>query len=286
MNQIRVDPLTLPLTERITRTGYLLQPADAQFPPRAVPLVLYQQGGPGGAMTNRWGATPEEPFNLLPNFGIAVLFMPFSGREGFGPKFLNALVDGRKFGAADIDEAAQAVQALMAQGYTTPGQVGITGCSYGGYFTSHSLVRHPELYAAANAQCAPLDLVHWWQSVGRLLVTYVEGRLPSESRFEYRQDSPLQRAARIRTPLLLFHAAEDFLPVALARDFHDQIAATGSPVTLLVFEQEGHTLSLPTSRYLAGQCQIVWFRRYLGITADRTPVCLAAPADAQAATIQ
>jgi hypothetical protein len=75
----------------------------------------------------------------------------------------------------------------------------------------------------------------------------------------------------------LFHATEDFLPVDLARDFHNQIAATGSAVTLLVFEQEGHTLTLPTSRYLAAQCQIVWFRRYLGITSDQTPGCLDTP---------
>ena len=77
--------------------------------------------------------------------------------EGLGPKFFDNLVGGRNFGAVDIDEAAQAVQSLIALGYATPDQVGITGCSYGGYFTSReSLVRYPELYAVANAQCSPL----------------------------------------------------------------------------------------------------------------------------------
>ncbi|MCC6457491.1 MAG: prolyl oligopeptidase family serine peptidase [Caldilineaceae bacterium] len=273
VNQIRVSEVSLRLSEKVTRTGYLLRPANILLAPQTTPLVLYQQGGPGGAMTNRWGATPDEPFSLLPNFGISVFFMPFFGREGLGPKFVDRLVQRRKFGAADIDEAAQAVQALVTMGYVERDQVGITGCSYGGYFTSQSLVLHPNLYAAANAQCSPLDLLQWWEGEGRLLVSYAEGRLPTESEWEYRRDSPLYQADDIRTPLLLFHGEDDFLPVATVKNFHDRIVAAGTPATLLVFQQEGHTLTHPTSRFLAAQSQIAWFRKYLLPTSESTGVC-------------
>ena len=102
-NQIRVDEVSFQLDENTVRTGYLIQPSGAAFPPQNVPIVVHHQGGPGGAMTNRWGATTEDAFNLLPNFGISVLFMPFSGREGFGPEFYLALADEDNFGQLDVD---------------------------------------------------------------------------------------------------------------------------------------------------------------------------------------
>ena len=267
-NRIRVTEVSLKLRSNVTRSGYLLLPESAAPETQPGPVVLYQQGGPGGAMTNRWGATADEPFNLLPNFGIGVLFMPFAGREGLGPESYNRLVDRRGFGTVDINEAAQAVRSLIGLGYTAPGQVGIAGGSYGGYFAAQSLVHYPNLYAAANAQYSPVDLVPWWESEGRLLISYVEGSTPDDGLPEYRRDSPLQRADRIRTPLLLFHGEDDFLDIQLVRDFHNLVAADGTPVTMLAFQQEGHTLSSPANRSTAAQCQIDWFRKYLTLAPD------------------
>jgi dipeptidyl aminopeptidase/acylaminoacyl peptidase len=262
-NRIRVDALSVPLKDGATRTGYLLQPEGAAFPPRNVPIVLFQQGGPGGPMANRWGATAEEPFNLLPNFGIAVLVMTFPGREGFGPPFYNALKEGRSFGQLDIDEAAQAVEHLIAQGYTARDRVGITGCSYGGYFAVQSIIRHPDLYAVAVAQCTLLDLEHAYEFTGRSSVAYWEGRRPEADAAEYTADSPIHHAADVRSPLLLVHGTEDQLPVSMVEDFRDQIAAQGTPVELITFKGEGHGLSNPSSHMAAAQAQIRWFQTYL-----------------------
>jgi dipeptidyl aminopeptidase/acylaminoacyl peptidase len=60
---------------------------------------------------------------------------------------------------------------------------------------------------------------------------------------------------------------EDFLPVKLVRDFRNAVAATETPVELLVFRNEGHSLTLPESKLFAAQQQIAWFRKYLGIQA-------------------
>jgi dipeptidyl aminopeptidase/acylaminoacyl peptidase len=261
-NQIRVDEVSFPLDEDTVRSGYLLQPAGASFPPERVPIVLFQQGGPGGAMTNRWGATAEEPFGLLPNFGFAVLFMPFSGREGFGPEFFNALADKDNFGQLDVEEGAQAMRYLLEQNYASPGSVGITGCSYGGYFVAQSIIQYPDLYAAANVQCAVLDMIKWWEP-NPFLVTYMEGSLPTDRQEEYRRDSPFYGASRIRTPLLLFHGRDDNLPFKIVRDFRNGINEDTTPIRMLVFKNEGHSLVLPSSRLTAAQHQIAWFREYL-----------------------
>jgi dipeptidyl aminopeptidase/acylaminoacyl peptidase len=261
-NQIRVDEVSFALEDGNTRVGYLLQPADASFPPKDIPIVLYQQGGPGGAMTNRWGATAEEPFNLLPNFGFAVLFMPFSGREGFGPEFFNALADDDNFGQLDVDEGAQAARYLLEHNYVKPEALGIAGCSYGGYYVAQSITQYPDLYAAANIQCAVLDLIKWWES-NRFLVTYMEGSVPTEQPEEYRRDSPVYSASKVKTPLLLFHGKDDDLPFEIVRDFRNGLHDDITPIEMLVFKKEGHSLSFASSRLIAAQYQILWFRKYL-----------------------
>ena len=261
-NQVRVDQVSFPLQDGATRVGYLLQPVDAPFPPQDIPIVLYQQGGPGGPMTNRWGSTAEEPFNLLPNFGFAVLFMPFSGREGFGPEFFRALADHDNFGQLDVAEGAQVVQYLLEQGYVQPGRVGIAGCSYGGYFVAQSITQFPELYDAANIQCAVLDMIKWWEP-NPYLVTFMEGSLPEDQPEEYRRDSPFYQASQVTTPLLLFHGRDDHLPFGIVRDFRNGIDEETTPVEMLVFKNEGHSLTLSSSRLVAAQELIDWFRKHL-----------------------
>jgi dipeptidyl aminopeptidase/acylaminoacyl peptidase len=267
-NQIRVDEVSFQLDEHTIRTGYLLQPAGADFPPQHVPIIIHHQGGPGGAMTNRWGATTEDPFNLLPNFGISVLFMPFSGREGFGPEFYLALADENNFGQIDVDESALAVQYLIEHGYTSESQIGVNGCSYGGYLVNQSITQYPELYAAAISQCSIMDMVDYWK-FNPYLVTFYEGNLPEDRPEEYRRDSPLHNGDAVRTPILLMQGTEDFLPVKLVRDFRNAVEASGTPVKMLVFKNEGHSLTLPESKLFAAQQQIAWFRKYLGIQTEQ-----------------
>ena len=261
-NQIRVDEVSFQLDENTLRTGYLIQPADAEFPPQNAPIVIHHQGGPGGTMTNRWGATADDPFNLLPNFGISVLFMPFSGREGFGANFYLALADENNFGQIDVDESAMAVQYMLEHGYASEKQIGINGCSYGGYLVNQSITQYPELYAAAISQCSIMDMTDYWK-FNPYLVTFYEGSLPAGRPEEYRRDSPLHSAAAVRTPVLLMQGMEDFLPVKLVRDFQKAVESTETPVKLLVFKNEGHTLTLPSSKLFAAQQQIAWFRKYL-----------------------
>ena len=180
---------------------------------------MWQEGGPTSPMSQYFGNFVEAPHNLLPNFGMAVLHVPLPGRLGYGAQFLNGLVDGRNFGQIDIDQGAEIVGQMVARGWTSPGKVGVTGCSYGGYFASQSITRHPELYAAANSQCTLLDLFSEFQYGFTSLISYLEGRTPYSDPNEIALNSPINRAANVRTPLLLFHGTADFLPVGNRQEF-------------------------------------------------------------------
>jgi dipeptidyl aminopeptidase/acylaminoacyl peptidase len=260
---VRADKVSFTLVDGQVRDGFILQKAGAAFPPKNVPLVVWQEGGPTAPFLNRWAANVENPFDLLPNFGYAVLFVPLEGRIGFGPKRLNALADAANFGQLDIDEQAQIVQQTIDRGYTAKGSIGITGCSYGGYFTSQSIARHPDLYSVAVTQCTLLDLVREFQFGQTAYISYLMGRTPLDDSPEYLNDSPLYNVNNIRAATLIFGGANDFLPVQVSINFHDQLQANGLATNVMVYKNEGHGLSLPTNQLIAAQAQITWFDQFL-----------------------
>lgn len=263
MGKVRADPVSFTLSNGQVRTGYILQATNAAFPPKNIPLVVWQEGGPTTPYLNRWATNVENPFNLLPNFGYAMLFVPLEGRYGFGTARLNALADNQNFGQIDIDEQAEIVQQLIGKGYTAAGKVGITGCSYGGYFTSQSITRHPDLYTAANTQCTLLDLYNEFQFGYSGLISYLVGATPMQDPARYTKISPLYNATKVKTPTLVFDGQYDFLPYRLSVDFQDQIAANGVATNVFIFNQEGHGLSSGHDQLIALQAQLGWFQQYL-----------------------
>ncbi len=261
-NRVQVNPVSF-TTSQGERPGLLIQPQGSAFPPVGGPIVLWQQGGPGFSMTNEFATEVEMPLNLLPNFGLAVLVVPLSGREGFGPELYRALADDQNFGRVDVQEGAEIINQMIRQGWTTAAQVGVTGCSYGGYYAAQLSAQFPALVAAANPQCSLLDTLTEWQLGYSSLLSYLVGQTPMEAAEIYLQASPLYSAQAIRTPTLLFHGSDDFLQIDVARNFHDVIDAAEIPVTLYEFEGVGHSLYGSGYQPLAAQLQIEFFRQYL-----------------------
>jgi dipeptidyl aminopeptidase/acylaminoacyl peptidase len=245
------------------RFGYLLHPAVESGDVEDRPLVVWQQGGPTAPMTVEWGGQTEAPFNILPNFGISVLVVPLPGRDGFGPEFLDGLADETHFGQIDIDEQIEIVDQLVDAGIVSWNRVGVTGCSYGGYFTSQSITSYDDTYAAANTQCTLLDLFDEWEFGYTSYITYLMGRTPIDDWDEFYRDSPLQRGHLVQTPTLIFAGTEDFLPSAYSLDFHDSIVDAGTDADFYEFIGEAHGLQQLSSQFTACQAQIEWFRKYL-----------------------
>ncbi len=260
---LRQDPVTFTLRNGQVRVGTLIQAANAPFPPRDVRLIVWQEGGPGGSMDNRWAANVENPYALLPSFGFALLITPLAGRSGYTPEAFNSLYDSNNFGQIDIDEQAEIVQQMIARGWTSRGKVGITGCSYGGYFALQSIIRHPDLYAAANPQCALADTISEWQSGYKTLMAYLQGLPPYKAIAEYTNDSPIFNADRIKAAVLTFHGTDDFLPIVHNENLHLQLVNRGVTARMVRFILEGHGLFMEENQLYAAQEQISWFRKHL-----------------------
>ena len=262
INQVQVNPVSFE-TGNGMRDGFLVQPAGATFPPENEPIVFWQQGGPGFSMVNEFAIEVEMPFNLLPNFGISVLSVPLAGREGYGTELYRLQADGSNFGQVDIIEGVEIASQLVSRGWSTSDQIGVTGCSYGGYYTAQAIARFPDVFAAANPQCSLLDAFTEWQLGYSSLLSYLTGLTPMEAPEVYQHISPLYSATQIKTATMIFHGSDDFLQVDMARNFHDVIEDNDVPVMMYEFQGVGHSIFDIGFQRVAAQLQIDFFREYL-----------------------
>lgn len=264
---VKQEPVSFTLRDGTTHTGVLVLPGDAPFPPKNLPIIVYQEGGPTLPIPNTWSAKVESPFTLLPRFGFGLLIVPLYGRYGIGPERFEALADGSNFGQIDIDAQAEIVAQMRARGWTS--KVGIVGCSYGGYFTTQSITRHPSTYDAAHTQCSLIDLISEWKRGFAALAPWMQGLPPEVALEEYRRDSPAYNADRVRTPLLAFHGTADFIPVTIMENFMNKVINNGVPAKMVKFTGAGHGLGNSPPQFVApyevygAQEQLIWFRTYL-----------------------
>lgn len=270
-DDLLAEPVSWDTSDGATIHGVYVHHVDVPFPPEEPgPLVVWQQGGPGGQMVRDYGSTVESPYSILPHYGLPVLIANASGRTVKSRAFYSALADGTNFGQIDIAQIREGVEALARQGIVHPGRVGITGCSYGGYFTLQSLRTYPDVYRAGNAQCSLVDLTEEFTFGYTPVISYLMGRAPMADPQEYLRDSPYFGAGDIRSRLLLFHGTDDFLPVPLIHNIHDEVAANDVPATFLKVRGEGHGFSRDESQSYAAQVQIRFFLEHL-VEADVGP---------------
>ena len=90
--------------------------------------------------------------------GFNVLAPNYRGSIGFGLAY-QELIKQDGWGGCEQDDIRTGIEALIAAGIATPGRIGVTGTSYGGYSSWCAITRClPELVAAAPI-CGMTDSV-------------------------------------------------------------------------------------------------------------------------------
>jgi dipeptidyl aminopeptidase/acylaminoacyl peptidase len=268
---VPMEPVIIRTRDRLELVSYLSRPRDA--PPGApLPIVLLVHGGPW--TRDVWGLHADHQW--LANRGYAVLSVNYRGSTGFGKAFVNA--GNREWAGRMHDDLIDAVDWAIERRIADPARVAIVGTSYGGYSALVGLTFTPEKFACAVDLCGVSNLVtflntipeYWitWKSLWRVRTgdyTTAEGMRFLEER------SPLNRADRIRRPLLIGQGAND---VRVKAAESEQIVAAmqqhGIPVTYIYYRDEGHGLGRPENRrsfkavveaflaaHLGGRCEPV-----------------------------
>ena len=151
------------------------------------------------------------------------------------------------------------IEQLIKDGIATPGKIGITGTSYGGY-TAWWAITHltKDLVSAAAPVCGMTDLVVDYESTRPDLRPYSEemiGGSPSEIPEKYYERSPINFISDIQGKLFIVQGSRDpNVTPENVRVVREALEREGKPYELLKFDDEGHGITKPNNQrtlYLA-----------------------------------
>ena len=236
--------------------GFVLLPpgVDAAH----APLIAHVHGGP----INHFRPGFDGVAQFLANRGYVVFQSNFRGSTGHGRAYTFA-PDGDYGNGRVQRDIMEGVRWLLAQGIGDAARVGIVGHSFGGYSALLGLTFQPDLFKVGVAGSPPADLgwgMRWLVDAGE------QGDLPDRSLKQtlhalsldatdpgvfarLHAQSPLANASKMRRPLLLMAGGADrTVAIRSVIDYVARLKAQGSPVTLLVEPNGGHSPVEPVPR--------------------------------------
>jgi len=172
-------------------------------PDKKYPMLIYNYSGPGSQIVqDRWGGMSMLWHYYLANQGYIVLYVDNRGTGGRGTKFKHVVY--KNLGTYEVNDLAEAAKYMVSLGYVDENRIGIWGWSYGGYVSSLSLAKKPDVYKMA-VSVAPVTDWHFYDNI------YTERymSLPSLNEEGYKKAAVLTYAENIKGDLLLIHGTAD-----------------------------------------------------------------------------
>jgi dipeptidyl aminopeptidase/acylaminoacyl peptidase len=237
------EPFVFTARDGLTVHGYLSFPAGVER--TDLPTVLVVHGGPW--TRDGWGLDPEAQW--LANRGYLCVQVNFRGSSGYGKDFLNA--GNREWGAKMHDDLLDAVDHLVAQGFTDRDRVAIYGGSYGGYAALIGATFTPDVFKCAISMVGPSNLntlIDSFPEYWKPMIVMWHKRVGEDPDFLWSR-SPLSKVDDISIPVLVAQGEND---PRVKRAESEQIVAAmkerGIDHEYVVYENEGHGFVKPENR--------------------------------------
>ena len=211
----------------------LIQFPSTFDPSKKYPSLVSVYGGPASASN-----TARETFvtpSALTEYGFLVINLDSRAAPGMGKKTLDHIY--MKLGQVEIDDMAAGVKALWERPYFDKARVGMYGTSYGGYSSVMSLLRHPDVYAAAVAS-SPVTA---WQHYDTI---YTERYMwiPQENKDGYEKGSAMPLAKNLKGRLMIYYGtADNNVHPSNAMQLIDALLKAGKSFDVQVGPDLGHT---------------------------------------------
>ncbi|XP_026009914.1 acylamino-acid-releasing enzyme isoform X1 [Astatotilapia calliptera] len=231
------------------------------------PLVVFIHGGPHSQFPAEWNSTTAG----LAKLGFAVLMVNYRGSTGFGQHSILSLIG--QIGSQDVKDVQRAVlTALERDPNLDPDRLAAIGGSHGGFLACHLLGQYPESYRVCAARnpvinAATLlgtsDIVDWrYTSAG---FHYSYDQIPTaEALAAMLQKSPIAHAAKIKAPVLLMLGGRDRrVSPHQGMELYKALKSRGSPVRLLWFPEDGHSLSRVDTQVDCFLNTALWLHQHL-----------------------
>jgi len=213
--------------------GWMGQPEG----PGPFPTILHTHGGPEAVTTEVYGPGSQ----AWMDHGFAILTINYRGSTTFGREFQEKIWGD--VGHWEMEDVAAARHWLVREGIADPGQIFLTGWSYGGYNTLLGLGKWPDLWAGGMAGIAVSDWAMMYEDSADTLKGYIValfGGTPQEKAEQYRISSPITYAEYVRAPLLIIQGRHDSRTPARPIEVYEQtLKALGKSVEVHWFDA-GH----------------------------------------------
>jgi dipeptidyl aminopeptidase/acylaminoacyl peptidase len=251
--------------------GFLYPPTNAgcSAPTGSLPpLITLCHGGP----TSFTSADFKIAYQFWTSRGIAILDVNYGGSAGFGRAYRDRL-KGR-WGVVDVQDCIAGAVAMGSEGLADPQRLAIRGGSAGGYTTLAALTT-TDVFAAGISQYGIADLEALATDTHKFEARYIDslvGPYP-EDRARYIKRSPIHRLDKLSSPILLLQGADDrVVPPNQAEMMAEAVRKKGLPVSLIMFDGEGHGFRRSETIKSATEAQIYFLGQILGFEpADRVP---------------
>jgi len=223
------------------------------------PVVVNAHGGPESQ--SRPGFAPVTQYLLDRGLGV---FMPnVRGSTGYGKAFTH--LDDVKLRMDSVADLARAAHWLRDQGHE---RIAVMGGSYGGFMVLAAMTEYPELWSAGVDIVGIANMVTFLENTGsyrRRLREPEYGFLEKDRDF-LESISPIHKAERITTPLMVIHGKNDpRVPVGEAEQIVQRVRENGGVVEYLLYEDEGHGLAKLKNRLDAYPRIAAFLEEHLGI---------------------
>ncbi len=217
------------------------------------PVIIALHGGPHGAWLDefnwRWNLA------LMASRGYLVVALNVRGSTGYGQAFASA-INGSPLELPSADVLA-AANALAEEPFVDPQQIMVVGGSYGGLLA---------LWVLSQSDQFARGVVHAPVVEQRIIYgsDYPWGReltwgMPPWRGGARAPASPSERFQQIRTPVLALHGEADTRVSAThSRLLHNVLTDLGVPSRLVLFPDEGHSISRPNAAKIWWQELFSW----------------------------
>uniref|UniRef100_A0A1A7X1R7 acylaminoacyl-peptidase n=1 Tax=Iconisemion striatum TaxID=60296 RepID=A0A1A7X1R7_9TELE len=231
------------------------------------PLVVFIHGGPHSHFPAEWNSTTAG----LVKLGFAVLMVNYRGSTGFGQDSILSLIG--QIGNQDVKDVQRAVlTALQGDKTLDPERLAVIGGSHGGFLSCHLIGQYPDFYRTCAARnpvvnAATLlgtsDIVDWRYTSAGFLFSY--DNIPTaEALAVMLEKSPITHAAKIKAPVLLMLGGKDRrVSPHQGLELYKVLKSRGSPVRLLWFPEDGHSLSRVDTQTDCFLNTVLWLNQHL-----------------------
>lgn len=225
--------ITFPSSDGQAIQAWLIVPEGAG----PFPAIIETHGGPSAVETDNFSPAAM----AWVDHGFAYCTVNYRGSTTFGKAFQDKILGD--LGHWEVEDIVAARNWLVAHHIAIPGQILLTGWSYGGFLTLQSLGKYPDLWAGGMAGIAIADWRLMYEDQAdtlRAVQVSLFGGTPQEKPEQHAISSPITYAEAVRAPVLIIQGRNDTrTPARQVQVYAERLKALGKEVEVHWFEA-GH----------------------------------------------